>query len=232
MQKTIVLATLIFIFFSSLKATEPANSLSSNANTSLYCKLLYSEMQLDGLVNYAVFEQAVNGFLKIKNTHHAKDVLTIVDFSKPSTEKRMYVVDLNNRKLLYHSHVSHGKNSGENYATSFSNISGSHKSSLGFYLTGNTYEGRNGYSLILNGLESGINDKARERSIVIHGAEYCDPEKIDESGRLGRSFGCPAIPENLTEPIINAIKDGTVLYIYANDKSYLTNSTILSNGNA
>ncbi len=102
--------------------------------------------------------------------------MTLIDFSKPSTEKRLYVLDMKNKKLLYTSVVSHGKNSGGNYATSFSNKNGSYKSSLGFYLTENTYQGRNGYSLVLNGLEKGINDQAKQRAIVMHGAAYANPK--------------------------------------------------------
>jgi hypothetical protein len=134
---------------------------------------------------------------------------------------------MQHKKLLYATHVAHGKKSGENYATSFSNKPGSHKSSPGFYITENTYQGRNGYSLILNGLERGINDMAKQRSIVIHGADYCDASYIDEDGRLGRSFGCPALPQDITEPIIDTIKDGTLLYIYANDKDYLSKSRFI-----
>ena len=124
--------------------------------------------------------------------------------------------------------TNYNKNSGGNYATSFSNENGSHKSSLGFYLTENTYQGRNGYSLILNGLEKGINDLAKQRAIVIHGASYSDPSVVASSGRLGRSFGCPALPVSVSKPIINTIKNGTLLFIYANDKNYLTQSSILS----
>ncbi len=135
------------------------------------------------------------------------------------------------KQLLYSSVVSHGRNSGENYATSFSNQNGSYKSSLGFYLTENTYQGGNGYSLILNGLEKGINDKAKERSIVVHGASYANPT-VAASGRLGRSLGCPALPTKLAKPIINTIKDGSVMFIYANNSSYLAQSDILKNVSA
>lgn len=123
--------------------------------------------------------------------------------------------------------MSHGKNSGNNYATSFSNEEGSHKSSLGFYLTASTYQGRNGYSLILDGLEKGINDRARQRAIVMHGAAYANPSVIRGGGRLGRSFGCPAVPEKLSRPIIDAIKGGSVMYIYAAKPDYLAQSTVL-----
>ena len=131
------------------------------------------------------------------------------------------------RKLLFSSVVSHGKNSGENYATSFSNEYGSYKSSLGFYLTVSTYQGKNGYSLILDGLEKGINDRARERAIVMHGAAYANPSVVSKGGRLGRSFGCPAVPQALSRPIIDTIKGGSVMYIYAEAPDYLAHSSVL-----
>lgn len=118
---------------------------------------LFDDMHLDGIVSYTAFRQAVTGYRKIEQK--SKSIMTLIDFSKPSTQKRLYVLDMKNKKLLYTSVVSHGRNSGENYATSFSNKNGSYKSSLGFYLTENTYQGRNGYSLVLNGLEKGIMTK-------------------------------------------------------------------------
>ena len=150
-------------------------------------------------------------------------MLTLIDFSRPSTEKRLFVFDMKQRKLLFSSVVSHGKNSGDKYATSFSNEYGSYKSSLGFYLTETTYQGKNGYSLILNGLEKGINDRA----IVMHGAAYANPSVVSEGGRLGRSFGCPAVLQKLTRPIIDAIKGGSVMYIYAEAPDYLAHSSVL-----
>ncbi len=189
---------------------------------------LFHEMHLDSIVNYTAFEQAVEGYEKIQNKK--RPVLTLIDFSKPSTEKRLYVFDMEGKKLLYSSVVAHGKNSGGKYATSFSNKNGSLKSSLGFYLTGTTYQGRNGYSLILDGLEKGVNDQARSRAIVVHGADYANPE-VAKSGRLGRSFGCPALPRALTRPIIDAIKGGSVLFIYAEKQDYLAQSSILHSHN-
>lgn len=165
---------------------------------------LYRSMQLEGVVSWKAFRQAVTGYHKIAD--RKRDVLTLIDFSRPSTEKRLFVFDMKQRKLLFSSVVSHGKNSGDKYATSFSNEYGSYKSSLGFYVTETTYQGKNGYSLILNGLEKGINDRARERAIVMHGAAYANPSVVSEGGRLGRSFGCPAVPQKLTRPIIDAIK--------------------------
>lgn len=186
---------------------------------------LYRSMQLEGVVGWKAFRQAVAGYYKIVG--RKREVLTLIDFSRPSTEKRLFVFDMRQRKLLFSSVVSHGKNSGGMYATSFSNEYGSYKSSLGFYLTETTYQGKNGYSLILNGLEKGINDRARERAIVMHGATYADPSLVSRGGRLGRSFGCPAVPQKLARPIIDAIKGGSVMYIYAGTPDYLARSSVL-----
>ena len=186
---------------------------------------LYRSMQLEGVVNWKAFRQAVAGYYKIDN--RKREVLTLIDFSRPSTVKRLFVFDMRERKVLFSSVVSHGKNSGDNYATSFSNEYGSYKSSLGFYLTESTYQGKNGYSLILNGLEKGINDRARERAIVMHGAAYAEPSVASRGGRLGRSFGCPAVPQKLSRPIIDAIKGGSVMYIYAETPDYLAHSSVL-----
>ncbi|WP_300704000.1 murein L,D-transpeptidase catalytic domain family protein [Bacteroides sp.] len=189
------------------------------------CAILYRSMDLEGVVSWKAFRQAVAGYHKIGN--RKRDILTLIDFSRPSTEKRLFVFDMRQRKMLFSSVVSHGKNSGENYATSFSNEYGSYKSSLGFYLTESTYQGKNGYSLILDGLEKGINDRARERAIVMHGAAYANPSVVSKGGRLGRSFGCPAVPQALARPIIDTIKGGSVMYIYAEAPSYFAQSTVL-----
>lgn len=222
------LLSLFFFFYISVShsSTDIPKDNPENTNVSS-CQRIYEEMDLEGIVNYQAFEQAYEGYQKVKG--RKKDILTLIDFSKPSTKERLYVLDIKQKRILFISHVSHGKKSGENYATSFSNVSGSNKSSLGFYLTENTYIGKNGYSLILEGLEKGINDKAKERAIVIHGADYSNPDKIASSGgRLGRSLGCPALPQDLNRPIINTIKDGSLIYIYANNKNYLAQSSVLN----
>lgn len=205
---------------SPLIPADPAAALSST------CRQLYADMQLDRVVNYTAFEQALTGAQMVERRN--QEIITLIDFTKPSTEERLYVLDVRHKKLLFSSLVSHGKNSGGNYATSFSNEVNSYKSSLGFFVTEHTYQGKNGYSLVLDGLEKGINDRAKERAIVVHGADYCSPSVAASTGRLGRSFGCPALPQSLARPIIDTIKDGTLLYIYANDKVYLSQSTILS----
>jgi len=215
----------LLLFFLLLQiAVFSANSTTSNVQE---YRRLYNDMQLSGIVNYNAFEQALIGYDQIDS--RKKDILTLIDFTKPSTEERLYVLDIENQKLLFKSHVSHGRNSGENYATSFSNKVGSNQSSLGFFLTDNIYYGKNGYSLVLHGLEDGINDLAKKRAVVIHGAAYANPSFIASNRRLGRSFGCPALPEALAKPIINTIKDGSVLFIYANDKNYSEKSSFLSN---
>lgn len=189
------------------------------------CAALFRSMGLEGVVNWKAFRQAMAGYRKIEG--RKRDVLTLIDFSRPSTEERLFVFDLKRRKLLFSSVVAHGRNSGGNYATSFSNEYGSYKSSLGFYLTGETYQGKNGYSLTLDGLEKGINDRARERAIVVHGAAYADPSVAARGGRLGRSFGCPAVPQKLSRPLIDAIKGGSVMYIYAPVPEYMAHSPLL-----
>ncbi|MGL4687943.1 MAG: murein L,D-transpeptidase catalytic domain family protein, partial [Fusobacteriaceae bacterium] len=186
---------------------------------------LYKDLNLEKEIDFKVFKIALKGYSKIDNKK--KKLLTIIDFSKPSSEKRFYVIDLKNKKTVIKSYVAHGTKSGGNIATSFSNKSNSKKSSLGFYLTENTYNGRNGYSMRLNGLEAGINDKAKDRSIVIHGASYVSTAMIDAQGRIGRSFGCPALPKKMNKEVIDTIKNGSVIYIYGNDNNYLKKSNLV-----
>ncbi|OZS41644.1 peptidase [Photobacterium sanguinicancri] len=142
-------------------------------------------------------------------------MLTIIDYSKPSTQKRFFVIDLKKNKLLYHTFVTHGVNSGGKVANRFSNVVNSKQTSLGTFLTDTTYQGGNGYSLKLDGLTKGINDNARRRYIVIHGADYANESFIKRNGYLGRSWGCPALPKALSKSIINTIKGGSVIYAHA-----------------
>ena len=222
---------LSIIFFVSTALTFPIGTKESLKGithidfSSSNSQLLYEQMKLEELMHFEVFEAAITGYKKLNNLNN--NLLTVIDFNLPSTEKRLFVLDLAKKEVLFVSYVSHGRNSGENYATSFSNRNGSHQSSLGFYRTAGTYQGGNGYSLLLDGLEEGINDQARPRAIVIHGADYCSEDVIRSSGRLGRSFGCPALPRELTKPIINTIKDGSLLFIYANRTDYLAMSKVL-----
>jgi hypothetical protein len=172
-------------------------------------------------VSFPVFELAINGYNALEEEHRfQKPVLTIIDFTKSANEKRLWVIDLRKKKLLYHCLTAHGKNSGEIFPTSFSNVHNSNKSSLGFFVTGNTYVGKHGTSLRLKGLEPKINDQAEARAIVMHGAAYVSEEYIQKYGRLGRSFGCPAVPMKLHEQVIQAIAEGSCLFIYHSSKDY------------
>lgn len=183
-----------------------------------------------GLPSLQLLQKALYGYdlLSREQFIGRPEVITIIDFSLPSDKERLWVIDLIQAKVLFHCLVSHGRNSGDLMAEYFSNNPGSYASSPGFYSTGETYMGRHGLSLTLNGLEKGINDKARERAIVIHGADYVSPEFIRKHGRLGRSLGCPAIPDTLNESIIETIKGGSCLFIYAPKESYLSHSQIIS----
>jgi hypothetical protein len=161
------------------------------------------------------FAEALKGFYLLKEKGLVKkDILTLVDFSLSSNVKRLWVIDLRTNEVLFQSLVAHGRNTGEEFATRFSNSAESFQSSLGFYATGEIYEGKHGLSLKLDGLEKGINDHARQRAVVIHGAEYVSDSFIRGNKRLGRSQGCPAIPIELVSQVISVIKDKSCLYIY------------------
>ena len=154
--------------------------------------------------------------------------LTICDFSQSSRQKRLYIIDVVNNKLVINTYVAHGKNSGAEYATRFSNKPESLQSSLGFYITSGTYTGEHGLSLRINGVDPGYNDKALLRTIVIHGAAYVDAARAKAGGFMGRSWGCPAVPKKESADIITTIKNGTCLFIYHPGKAYLLGSKILN----
>lgn len=192
---------------------------------------IYNVLELDasGLSTDA-FELAYLGYYKLRDEGvvSKEGLLTIADFSKPSTEERLYVIDMDAQEIRFKTLVAHGRNSGKVYAESFSNQPQSNKSSLGFYLTLDTYMGGNGYSLKLRGLDKGLNDKAYERAIVMHGSDYVSEQFARTNGYLGRSLGCPAVPQKLTKPIINTIKNGSVLFIYHPSANYRRQSTVLN----
>jgi len=164
------------------------------------------------------FINAIEGYRQLKKEGAIqKDIITLIDFSLSANQKRLWVIDLQKNSIIFQSLVAHGRNSGYEFATSFSNTPESHQSSLGFYATGETYYGKHGYSLRLDGLEKNINHNARKRAIVIHGASYVSDTFINQNGRLGRSFGCPALPKEQSKELINLIKDKSCLYIYYPD---------------
>ena len=193
---------------------------------------LYSDLHLSDLgLSFEVFRLALTGHSKLLADGQLKKtgIITIVDFSQSSTRKRMYVIDLLNKTLLFNTYVAHGRNTGEEYAENFSNESGTHKSSLGFYITEFPVMGATvGLSLIIKGVEKGFNDKALQRAIIMHGADYATEDFIRKNGRLGRSYGCPSIPPDLIKPVSDTLKGGSCMFIYHPDSIYLRKSSILN----
>ena len=197
-----------------------------NEKIESFCSSSFSVLRSESSKpDYAVFKKALTGFFYLKATNNIKkNILTIIDFSISSKIERMWIIDMNEMKVLHSCLVAHGRNSGEEFATHFSNSPASNQSSLGFYLTGDIYIGKNGLSLYLDGVEQGINDNARSRAIVMHGADYVSTNFINQIGRLGRSFGCPAIPMFGHEEIIKMLSDKSCLYIYYPDDKYQNSS--------
>jgi len=211
------------ILFLTIITFTAVNSCNSQPAKNGEIKQLWLDCKLEKVVSFDVFRYTIAGLNKIQKVKN-RDIITIIDFSKPSSEKRFFVIDLKNKQLLYNCLVAHGKNSGEITAVNFSNQEGSLKSSLGFYLTAETCIGKHGFTLLLDGLEKGINDNAREREIVIHGADYVSDAFIKKYGRLGKSWGCPALPVEISKQIIEKIANGSCLFIYAADDFYKKNS--------
>jgi len=208
------LAPLILLFY---RASSTKSSwISENINDTIFISSIYNELSNTLKISEDALRLSIKGFahLKQKNLLKNDSLISIIDFSKPSYEERLYIIDLKNRKTMKKSLVAHGINSGIVYAKKFSNQQYSNKSSLGLYLTLNTYEGKHGYSLRLEGMDKNINNNVKKRAIVVHGAKYANEKYIKENGRLGRSFGCPAIPEYLSKEIIDLIKEGSCLFIY------------------
>ncbi len=216
----------------SIATTAPINeeALVSDKKTSTL-SVLYDSLELGKLsLSRQAFDLAVQGYEKLKAKGKIKNsnVLSIVDFSLPSSAKRLFILDVSHAKLLFHTYVSHGRNSGRENASSFSNAPESFKSSLGFYITKDTYIGKHGFSLRLDGQDKGYNDNALSRAIVMHNADYVNESLIRSQGYIGRSLGCPAVPAALHKPIIENIKNGSCLFVFGADKSYASHSTILN----
>ncbi|MEO2128452.1 MAG: murein L,D-transpeptidase catalytic domain family protein [Christiangramia sp.] len=192
---------------------------------------LYDSFSLknSSMPNMLAFERAFKGYSKLKEEGKVQNnLLTIVDFDLSSTKKRMWILDMDSHTVLFNTYVAHGQGTGGEFAKNFSNIENSHQSSLGFYMTGATYYGGNGLSLYMDGMEKQFNSNARKRYIVIHGADYAEPSFIQRVGRLGRSYGCPAVPNKIAKNLINTIKGQSVVYIHKSNQNYLQNSTFLN----
>jgi hypothetical protein len=192
------------------------NELSLNENPSLPSKQAFS-LALRGME-----------VLKKQPSLIKKEILTVIDFSLPSTEKRMWIIDLQNKKVLFNDYVAHGRNSGDAKAGVFSNTLGSYQSSIGFFVTGETYHGKHGLSLYLDGMDRDFNCNARSRAIVMHGADYVSPGFITQTGRLGRSLGCPSVSIDIHQEVINTIQGGSAMFIYYPDPVFLEKSEILN----
>lgn len=246
MQKIFVVLISVFLFTTSFYKLENVAKKTSSLKTENAANLvlkstkstaeeIYTSLSFENLntLNSEVFSKAYLGFNNLKNSGklpESSHLLTVCDFSLSSSQKRLWVIDLNQKKIIFNSLVAHGKNTGEEFAQNFSNTESSLQSSLGFYITETTYNGNNGYSLKLLGMDSGFNDAALQRAIVMHGADYVSEDFIKNQKRLGRSWGCPAVPRELAEPIINAIKGENCLFIYYPDEDYLSNSKWLKVG--
>lgn len=192
---------------------------------------IYDEMDLeDSGLSRKAFQYAWTGYYKLrkKGVIRRTGILSICDFSQSSSNQRMYVIDVRNRRLLYRTFVAHGINSGEEFASSFSNRPESCKSSLGFYVTQRTYTGINGLSLRIEGVDKGFNDNAGKRAIVIHGASYVSQRILHKYGVMGTTFGCPAVPTEMSSQIIPVVKNGSCFFIYYPSKKYLSQSTVLN----
>lgn len=188
---------------------------------------LYTAIKLEQYnLSYSAFRYAMIGYFTLEHEGklNNKKLISIIDFTKASTEKRFYTVDLENLEVKFHEYVAHGKNTGENSARSFSNVVHSNQSSMGFYITGETYVGSKGYSLKLDGQDKGYNDNMRERAVVMHEADYVSEAWIKKYGRLGRSQGCPALRKEISKKVIDTIKNHTLIFAYSDNVSYLNAS--------
>lgn len=236
-----VLGVLIFSFaFSSADAINPKNNFEPSpklpeikAEKSFEATVadLYQNFDVKNytMPNMQAFERAFKGYSKLKSEGKIQNpLLTIVDFDLSSTKKRMWILNMDSQEVLFNTYVAHGQGTGGEFAKQFSNVENSHQSSLGFYMTGATYYGGNGLSLYMDGMEKQFNSNARKRYIVIHGADYAEPSFIKRVGRLGRSYGCPAVPNKIAKDLINTIKGKSVVYIHKSNENYLKNSTFLN----
>jgi len=234
----ILFSTVLIFFVAGMVFAAPerdktiiATTVDNTASKTSSMFAMYDTLQLETLgLSREAFEKAMQGYnyLLASGKIINQDIISIIDFSLPSDKKRLFVIDLKEGELVYNTFVAHGKRSGTKLATQFSNKKESNKSSLGFYVTGQTYNGHHGYSLRLEGEEKGINDNALNRGIVMHSASYVDEKIIEGQGYIGRSLGCPAIPSNVYKQVIETIRNGSCLFIYSPDKYYALHSKIIT----
>lgn len=231
-MKSFTLSLLFLAIFFVITGIALKPAMAKNTGTSA-SQRLYHELEFSSssdLPSEEVFTIAYKGYSALKTVPGTvkKNILTVIDFSLPSKEKRLWIINLATKKVLFNDYVAHGRNSGEDMAGVFSNTSGSYMSSIGFYVTGETYQGKHGLSLLLEGMDRDYNSNARSRAIVMHGADYVNADFIKKYGRLGRSLGCPSVPMEIHKDIINTIKEGSTLFIYYPDPVFLEKSEILN----
>jgi hypothetical protein len=222
-----LIGLVLMIFFSANIASNTTNLSNPDSNADINTEVKHLSQKAPEL-DTKILKYALVAYKKAMLTGLTKKpILTVVDYSKPSSEQRLWVFDVNQEKLLFNTHVAHGQNSGGTTPTHFSNQISSKESSLGTYVTQDTYMGSNGYSLNLKGLEKGINDNAYTRRVVVHGANYVEPNYIKSIGHAGRSWGCLAVAKTLSKSFINLIKDGSVIFAYYPDTQYISHSHYL-----
>jgi hypothetical protein len=223
MRKILMAMMALFAGFAFTPLDETVAGLAEENLEAMQSMVMFEKTGLSKLgLSMHAFYLALGGYGKLLQEGKLSNprYLSIVDFSQPSNNRRLYIIDMKDTCLSFHTWVSHGRNSGEKYATSFSNVQNSLMSSLGFFVTGNTYMGQHGLSLRLKGQEPGINDKAEQRGIVMHAADYVSETVAQRQGFVGRSWGCPAVPTELNEPIIETIKEGSAFFIYHPGSQY------------
>lgn len=233
-MKYLILISALFLLqglFSFSSGEEKPSINISSRREGLSQAVIYSTMNLkDCGLSYNAFTYALKGMDRLSEQGRIRNssIISIIDLSQSSNRKRLYIIDLDKQQVIFQTYVAHGRNSGEEFAHTFSNQPSSFMTSLGFYSTGDLYTGEHGLSLRLFGEEAGINNKAYERAIVMHGADYVKEDFIKQHGRLGRSQGCPAVPAEQSDAIVNLLKSGTCLFLYYPDQKYLSESTWLN----
>lgn len=227
-----LVALSIMIVTAKEPSANPSTSSVANApfNVDNYISSVYNQIDFTGnkKMSFDAFATAYKGYLNLSDAgklNANKPILTVADFSLSSKEQRLWIIDLNAKKVLFNDYVAHGQGSGGEFATAFSNTENSHQSSIGFYVTGETYVGKHGNSLRLHGMDEGFNSAAYRRAVVVHGADYVSPQFIASQNRLGRSWGCPAVASNAIGKVIDYIGGGTCLFIYAPQKNYIASSS-------
>jgi hypothetical protein len=227
----LIISTILLVMltsFSDENAAEKSTIIEPTFSINQYAGQLYNCVN-DQDLNVEAFNIALKGYysLLLENQLENKKYLTIVDMSLSANVERFFVIDMETQQLVYKSLVAHGRNTGEEFASKFSNKQSSYQTSLGFYKTAETYDGKRGFSMKLDGLEFS-NSKARDRGIIIHGADYVSEEFVQENGRLGRSLGCPSLPMDSYRETINILKEGSCLFIYYPQKNYLSHSKLVN----